>query len=91
MSTGETSDSSSRWQEEALPSCRNLVVTGTANEAQLLEMLRRYSERPSYVMKALNDLFALIRSMTTPRIDIIQLAVTACLYDLSKAKTGEKC
>jgi len=82
-----------------------LVVAGNADECQILEMLRRYSERPSYVMKALNDLFTLIRSMTTPRIDIIQLvldcanqchsvlgiqlAVTACLYDLSKAKTGE--
>ena len=110
-STGESSSRASSsggtgtnwWHDEI--QCFNLVVTGTADESQLLEMLRRYSERPSYVMKALNDLFTLIRSpMTTPRIDIIQLvldcanqchsvlgiqlAVTACLYDLSKARTG---
>ena len=104
-SSGGTGGGTTWWHDEIR--YFNLVVTGTADENQLLEMLRRYSERPSYVMKALNDLFTLIRSpMTTPRIDIIQLvldcanqchsvlgiqlAVTACLYDLSKARTGTR-
>lgn len=37
----------------------NLIVTGKANEKQILEALRRYHHRPTYIQKALYHLFSL--------------------------------
>ncbi|GLH07966.1 Protein zer-1 homolog [Gryllus bimaculatus] len=56
-----------------------LVVTGTATEAQILEALRRYSHRPQYVQKCLYNLFRL-----TP------IFTTACLYNLTKGDLAYK-
>jgi len=76
----------------------NLTVTGKANEKQVLEALRRYHYRPKYIEKALYHLFQLTNGYTDPREDFIrnvlraarqypsvyniQMAVTACLYNL---------
>ncbi|KAK6621766.1 hypothetical protein RUM44_001573 [Polyplax serrata] len=83
-----------------------LVVTGTASETQVLESLRRYSARPLYVQKTLYNLFRLTPTYTRPRVDIIklvlkgmalhpmqfavQMAATACLYNLTKGELAAK-
>ena len=57
-----------------------LVITGFGTEGQILESLRRYIDRPSYVSKALFFLFKmttnnfeLLIDNTVARIDIIQV------------------
>ncbi|XP_064606209.1 protein zyg-11 homolog B-like [Liolophura sinensis] len=83
---------------------REILVTGEANERQILESLRRYPGRSAYVQKALFNLFTLTHGMVEPREDIIelivtgmgqhpkqlsvQMAATACLYNLSKGESG---
>lgn len=84
----------------------DIVVTGEANEKQILEALRRYVLRAVYVQKSLYTLFRLTQVMLEPREDIIrlvlpamnghpkqlgvQMAATACLYNLSKGEVGQK-
>lgn len=83
-----------------------LMVTGEATEAQVVESLRRYTTRHHYMQKSLYTLFSLTQDMFVPREDIIklvlpamkihprtlgvQMAATACLYNLSKAELGQK-
>lgn len=79
-----------------------LVVSGTATESQILEALRRYTCRPIYVQKCLFYLFRLTSNVFKPRVDVIklvlpgmrehprefrvQIAATACLYNLIKGE-----
>ncbi|KAA8589280.1 hypothetical protein FQN60_012645 [Etheostoma spectabile] len=78
----------------------NLKVTGEANETQICEALRRYSEREGFVREALFHLFGLTHVMEKPRPDIlklvvlgmknhpatlnVQLAASACVFNLTK-------
>ncbi|KAG7188107.1 hypothetical protein KM043_015956 [Ampulex compressa] len=78
-----------------------LIVSGTATESQILEALRRYTSRRVYVQKCLFHLFRLTPNFLEPRVDVIklvlpgmrehpeefrvQMAATACLYNLTKA------
>ncbi|KAJ0065335.1 hypothetical protein NL108_007052, partial [Boleophthalmus pectinirostris] len=78
----------------------NLKVTGEANEKQICEALRRYSEREGFVREALFHLFSLTHVMEKPRPDIlklvvlgmrnhpatlnVQLAASACVFNLTK-------
>lgn len=84
----------------------HLQVAGTATEEQIMLALRRYSTRPLYVQKCLYNLFRLTPSFTTARVDIIelvlpgmrlhpeafgvQMAATACLYNLTKGELASK-
>lgn len=84
----------------------DLVVTGEATEKQVIESLKRYTTRHLYMQKSLYTLFSLTQEMFVPREDIIklvlpamklhprtlgvQMAATACLYNLSKAELGQK-
>lgn len=43
---------------------QNLVITGRANEQQVLEALRRYHHRPTFIQKALYHLFSLTQVRT---------------------------
>ncbi|XP_041695133.1 protein zyg-11 homolog isoform X1 [Coregonus clupeaformis] len=77
-----------------------LKVTGEANETQICEALRRYSERDGFVREALFHLFSLTHIMEKPRPDIlklvvlgmknhpatlnVQLAASACVFNLTK-------
>lgn len=83
-----------------------IVVTGEANEVQILEALRRYISRSQYVQKSLYTLFSLTQNLVKPRQDIIkhvlpgmkshpkqlgvQMAATACLYNLTKGEVSQK-
>ncbi|XP_046907095.1 protein zyg-11 homolog isoform X2 [Hypomesus transpacificus] len=78
----------------------SLQVTGEANESQICEALRRYSEREGFVREALFHLFSLTHIMEKPRPDIlklvvlgmtkhpatlnVQLAASACVFNLTK-------
>ncbi|XP_051511189.1 protein zyg-11 homolog isoform X1 [Myxocyprinus asiaticus] len=78
----------------------SLKVTGEANEVQICEALRRYSEREGFVREALFHLFSLTHTIEKPRPDIlklvalgmknhpatlnVQLAASACLFNLTK-------
>ncbi|XP_011312713.1 protein zyg-11 homolog B isoform X2 [Fopius arisanus] len=80
----------------------NLMVSGMATETQILEALRRYPHRPVYVQKCLYNLFRLTPYFNEARVDVIQLvlpgmrahpdefrvqmAATACLYNLTKGE-----
>lgn len=48
-------------------------VTGEANEMQICEALRRYSEREGFVREALFHLFSLTHVMEKPRPDILKV------------------
>ena len=48
-------------------------VTGEANETQICEALRRYSEREGFVREALFHLFSLTHIMEKPRPDILKV------------------
>ncbi|CAG5084820.1 Similar to Zyg11b: Protein zyg-11 homolog B (Mus musculus) [Cotesia congregata] len=83
-----------------------LIVSGMATEAQILEALRRYPHRPTYVQKCLYNLFRLTPHFSEPRVDVIklvipgmrahpeefkvQMAATACLYNLTKGELATK-
>lgn len=83
-----------------------MTVSGEADERQIMEALRRYVSRCVYVQKSLYTLFRLTQVMLKPREDIIklvlpamkshpkqlgvQMAATACLYNLSKGEVGAK-
>ena len=84
----------------------NLIVSGSGDENQILESLRRYGNRPTFVQKTFYHLFQLTKGYGMPRIDIIelvvqsamkyptvfgiQMAATACLFNLSEGETGQK-
>ncbi|XP_012283903.1 protein zyg-11 homolog B [Orussus abietinus] len=84
----------------------DLMVSGTATEAQILEALRRYWNRPIYVQKCLYNLFRLTANFNEARVDVIklvipgmkahplefrvQMAATACLYNLTKGELATK-
>ncbi|XP_008201802.1 protein zyg-11 homolog B isoform X1 [Nasonia vitripennis] len=84
----------------------DLVVSGTATESQILESLRRYPNRPIYVQKCLYNLFRLTSYFQEARVDVIklvipgmrahpqefrvQMAATACLYNLTKGELATK-
>ncbi|XP_060722718.1 protein zyg-11 homolog [Tachysurus vachellii] len=77
-----------------------LKVTGEANETQICEALRRYSEREGFVREALFHLFGLTHVMEKARPDVlklvalgmknhpntlnVQLAASACVFNLTK-------
>ncbi|KAF7690154.1 hypothetical protein HF521_011958 [Silurus meridionalis] len=77
-----------------------LKVTGEANETQICEALRRYTEREGFVREALFHLFNLTYVMEKARPDIlklvalgmknhpstlnVQLAASACVFNLTK-------
>jgi len=85
---------------------KSLVVTGSANEDQILESLARYPKRVRCTQISLFDLFSLTQQFTEPRVNVIQLilramrlhpseyhiqiAATACLYNLTKGEIGQK-
>lgn len=50
-----------------------LQVTGEANETQICEALRRYSEREGFVREALFHLFSLTHAIEKPRPDILKV------------------
>ncbi|XP_047361146.1 protein zyg-11 homolog B-like isoform X1 [Vespa velutina] len=82
----------------------DLIVSGTATESQILEALRRYTCRSVYVQKCLFNLFRLTPNFFEPRVDVIklvlpgmrehpqefrvQMAATACLYNLTKGESA---
>ncbi|XP_053655723.1 protein zyg-11 homolog B [Cherax quadricarinatus] len=84
----------------------NVTVTGVARADQLVEALRRYPKRIEYVPKILYKIFMLTTHFESPRPDVIklilpvmnthstqssiQLAGTACLYNLTKGQMGEQ-
>ncbi|XP_014203818.1 protein zyg-11 homolog B [Copidosoma floridanum] len=84
----------------------DLVVSGTATESQILEALRRYPNRPIYVQKCLYNLFRLTSHFNEARVDVIKLVIpgmrahpqkfrvqmagTACLYNLTKGELATK-
>ncbi|BFY99650.1 hypothetical protein BsWGS_02689 [Bradybaena similaris] len=81
-------------------------VSGESTEAQIMESLRRYLPRSAYMQKALFKLFNLSQGTEEPREDIIklvlpamkshpkilsvQMAATACLYNLTRGDVGVK-
>ncbi|XP_072430424.1 protein zyg-11 homolog isoform X4 [Chiloscyllium punctatum] len=78
----------------------SLKVSGEANEVQISEALRRYSERAFFVREALFHLFSLTHSMEKPQPELlklvvigmknhstnlpVQLAASACVFNLTK-------
>ncbi|KAJ7423954.1 Protein zyg-11 B [Willisornis vidua] len=78
----------------------NLKVSGEANETQISEALRRYSERAPFVREALFHLFSLTHVMEKTKPEIlklvvvgmrnhplnlpVQLAASACVFNLTK-------
>jgi len=84
----------------------SIKVTGEASEEQLTESLKRYPNRNMYVQQTLYHLFSLTHGFVEPRIDIIkliipvmkihprelgvQMAATACIYNLTKGEMGQK-
>lgn len=84
----------------------DIVVTGIATEKQILQAMQTYSNRPTFVQKSLCYLYNYTINTEDERADVIdmilpvmrkhskvvsiQMAATACLYNLTKAKVGEK-
>ncbi|KAJ7396116.1 Protein zyg-11 B [Pitangus sulphuratus] len=78
----------------------NLKVSGEANETQISEALKRYSERAFFVREALFHLFSLTHVMEKTKPEIlklvvigmrnhplnlpVQLAASACVFNLTK-------
>ncbi|XP_025424633.1 protein zyg-11 homolog B-like [Sipha flava] len=84
----------------------DLVVTGVVTQEQLLTGLKRYPNRPTYIQKCLYHLFKWTEKYISPKVDIIelilnvmnclsdsfpvQMAGTACLYNLTKSDLASK-
>ena len=62
----------SEYQRYCYPS---LLVSGNGDERQIIESLRRYANRPSYIQKTFYHLFQLTQGYVTPRIDIIDVSI----------------
>jgi len=84
---------------------KDLNVTGEATEKQVLLSLSQYVSRSYYMQKTLYYLFHLTQGLADPRLDVItllfpvmkrhkalpvQLAATACLYNLIRQELGTK-
>ena len=52
----------------------NLVVSGNGDERQIIESLKRYTNRSSYVQKTFYNLFQLTQGYVQPRVDIIEVS-----------------
>ena len=92
--------------EEQKTQFKDMTVTGSMNLEQIVETLRRYVSRRRYMQKALNLLFPLTGTLTEPRPDIIELVInaakahetssniqvacTACLFNLSRGEVGQR-
>ncbi|XP_011484781.2 protein zyg-11 homolog isoform X2 [Oryzias latipes] len=88
-----------------LTSLRNLKVTGEANENQVCEALRRYTERECFVQKALVQLYRLTTDADTAQPDMLELVLgtmkshpsslhvhlvaTACVFNLTTQDLAE--
>lgn len=59
-------------------------VTGSANEDQILESLRRYPKRVRCTQKSLYELFSLTQQFTEPRVDAIQVPHIFIIINLHK-------
>ncbi|KAK7944782.1 hypothetical protein WMY93_000510 [Mugilogobius chulae] len=84
---------------DALEKCKNLKVTGEANESQVCEALRRYRDRECFIREALVHLYNLTTDIDKPRPDMlklvlsamqshsmslhVQLVATACVFNLT--------
>uniref|UniRef100_A0A3B4A204 Protein zer-1 homolog-like C-terminal domain-containing protein n=1 Tax=Periophthalmus magnuspinnatus TaxID=409849 RepID=A0A3B4A204_9GOBI len=84
---------------DALEKCKNLKVTGEANESQVCEALRRYRDRECFIREALVHLYNLTTDNDKPRPDMlklvlsgmqshpsslqVQLVATACVFNLT--------
>ncbi|XP_050440716.1 protein zyg-11 homolog B-like [Adelges cooleyi] len=84
----------------------DLVVTGVVTQEQLLAGLRRYTKRQTYIQKCLYHLFKWTEKYDSPKVEIIelilnamnslydhfsvQMAATACLYNLTKSDLASK-
>ncbi|KAK7100174.1 hypothetical protein V1264_023165 [Littorina saxatilis] len=91
---------------ESIEHNSEIIVTGEGTLEQIMEALRRYVSRAVYVQKTLFKLFGFSSGLTEPREDIIklvlpgmknhprqlgvQMAATACLYNLTKGELGPK-
>ena len=85
---------------------QDLVVTGLASEKQVMEGLERYPHRPIFLQKCLLNLFRITHLYRETRSDLIklvvrgmrlhqcqygiQMAATACLYNLTKGELANK-
>lgn len=90
---------------DALETCRNLKVTGDANESQVCEALRRYRDRECFIREALVHLYNLTTDINNPRPDMlklvlsvmkshasslqVQLVATACVFNLTTQDLAE--
>uniref|UniRef100_A0A8C6TXY5 Si:ch1073-82l19.1 n=1 Tax=Neogobius melanostomus TaxID=47308 RepID=A0A8C6TXY5_9GOBI len=90
---------------DALETCRNLKVTGDANESQVCEALRRYRDRECFIREALVHLYNLTTDINNPRPDMlklvlsamkshpsslqVQLVATACVFNLTTQDQAE--
>uniref|UniRef100_A0A8C7YPY7 Zyg-11 family member, cell cycle regulator, like n=1 Tax=Oryzias sinensis TaxID=183150 RepID=A0A8C7YPY7_9TELE len=88
-----------------LTSLRNLKVTGEANENQVCEALRKYTERECFVQKALIQLYRLTTDADTAQPDMLELVLgamkshpsslhvhlvaTACVFNLTTQDLAE--
>ncbi|MEQ2210600.1 Protein zyg-11, partial [Xenoophorus captivus] len=70
-------------QPGILPALVSLDVSGR-KQVCICEALRRYSEREGFVREALFHLFSLTHVMEKPRPDILKLAASACVFNLTK-------
>ncbi|XP_055007761.1 protein zyg-11 homolog isoform X2 [Boleophthalmus pectinirostris] len=84
---------------DALEKCKQLKVTGEANESQVCEALRRYRDRECFTREALVHLYNLTTDIDKPRPDMlklvlsgmqshpaslhVQLVATACVFNLT--------
>lgn len=84
----------------------DLTVAGLGNEDQIKNALRKHYDRHSYVQKALYHLFQLTGSFSSSRPDVfelvlpamaahpgkfgVQMAATACLYNLTRAEISKR-
>ncbi|KAF7654300.1 hypothetical protein LDENG_00071370 [Lucifuga dentata] len=90
---------------DILSSRNNLKVTGEANESQVCEALRRYSERECFIREALTHLHDLTTDRDQPRPELlslvlsgmksqltslnVQLLATACVFNLTTEDLAE--
>lgn len=79
---------------------KELNITGESTESQIISSLKHYKSRPTYLQKALYNLFILTRNFDVTKADLvqivievmhsniksqsIQLAATTCVYNLTK-------
>ncbi|CAG2103128.1 unnamed protein product [Medioppia subpectinata] len=92
--------------DDALLACADMAVAGSASEAQILLALHRYEARANFVQKSLFHLYALTHAFSDAKPDVIaaivrpmrrhlavisvQMAATACLYNLTKNDHGDR-